>query len=234
MNSRPETADKLKPVLVQVNAPAAGTPFDPPSWGETATLTFHFIAPESQGDITAGSTAAEPAPLTFPIGPLAVNPPTVTTYAGLKHVVVTASVAIPSAAEWALISPALAEAPFIRLRYRLLVNDGIREIPIVGDFPAYRTDDVPGAAATLSGSRIVTPTSGSQVGGELDVEAQIVNTQQEPVKLGWYASAGEIENRRAATSTWKLPGPGRYTLVFTVRGKTSRSGEIAFSEVQVP
>ncbi len=149
-------------------------------------------------------------------------------------VVVTASVPIPTAEAWAQISPTLAQAPFVRLRYQLLVNDGTREIPIVGDFPAYRTDEVPGAAATLAGSRILSPLSGSQVAGELELKAEVVNRQQEPVKVGWYASAGEIENRRAAGSTWTLPGAGRYTLVFTVRGKNSRSGEIAFSEVQIP
>lgn len=237
MDSRPETADKLKPILVQVNAPSASNPsFNPPLWGESVRLDFHFIAPPAFPAISASAMAASPAPLTVPAPlPTVLGAPEVdASHPGLQHIIVRTSVQLPATAALEGLDPAVAAVDFLRFRYSLQVEAEGRVIPISGDFPAYRNAVVAGATANLFSSAIIEPTAGSEVGTKLNVKSEVVNPQNEAIRIGWFVSEGEIKNRRAAETEWELPGPGQYTLVFTVRGKQTRNGTIEFRSVTVP
>ena len=258
MKSRPETADKLKPILVQVNAPTAADPaYQPPVWGDKVRLDFHFIAPTELGEITAksefpgGEEAAEeleeavssasipafgnlpiilPAPMPVLIG----GPEVDKSYPGLQHIVVHSEVQLPTAEVLTKFIPETAARDFVRFRYQISVSDGTRNIPVTGDFPAYRAATVPGADWNVYSSAIVSPASGSETGLTVDVNAEVVNPQNEAIKIAWFTSQGEIKNRRASETEWKLPGAGAYTLVFTVRGKQSRTATLGFRTITAP
>ncbi|MDQ3234423.1 MAG: hypothetical protein M3Q07_21685 [Pseudobdellovibrionaceae bacterium] len=242
--TRPETADKLKPILVLVNPPPGVTNFEQPLDGATrpvpvaggtVTLQFHFIGPTGMGALTLTPGEPEPRPLTLPITNWTVAAPAPTEYPGLQHVTIEAQANLPTTVELSAAWPAFATDGFVRLRYTLVVTDGTRELPLAGDFVVYRDTGVAGATEHLFGSSIDYPVANENVSEtKLTISSSLQNTQGEPVKIGWYVSAGEIKNRRAATTEWELPGSGDYTLIFTVRGKESRNGDLQIRKVTLP
>ncbi len=234
MDSRPERADKLKPILVEVN-PATSGAFQAPLWGDEVRLDFHFIAPPLTPAFTASGVPARLKALTVPVPPARISAPTdVAELPGLQHSVVHATVKVPTLAELQSIDPALAELPFLRFQYELLIEGAERSLPISGDFLAYRDASVPEAAWNFQGSSIVQPASTSPGGTTIDIEAAIKNEQNEPLRVAWFVSDGKIKNRRASSTEWEAPGAGDYTLIFTVRGKQSRSATLLIKTVTVP
>jgi hypothetical protein len=243
-DTRPETADKLKPILVLVNPPAgADTPIQPldgsnwqaPVAGGNVTLQFHFIGPEDLGPLTVTTGAVEARPLTLPFNNWTIDAAAVNDYPGLRHVTINARATLPSEAELTALWDGFPEAGFVRLRYTLVVSDGDRELPLAGDFVVYRDASFPEASNHLFGSTLDAPAAGEPVTTtKLMISSTLNNPQDEPVKIGWYVSAGEIKNRRAASTEWELPGSGEYTLIFTVRGKESRNGDIQIRRVTLP
>lgn len=238
MDSRPERAEKLKPILVEVNAPAtAGDPFQPPLWGQEVRLAFHFIAPPGTEPFTAALEAPQQKPLTLPLpveagqldGAVEVNE-----LPGLQHSIVRARFRVPSAGELSALDSNVEAAPFLRFQYQLRVSDSSRELPIAGDFVAYRDANVPGASWNFQGSEITEPSSANVDASKLDIAATVKNQQAEPLRVAWFVSDGKIKNRRASVTEWEAPGPGAYTLIFTVRGKQSRTGTLAIKSFTVP
>ncbi len=260
MKSRPEKADKLKPILVEVNTPTAAEPtYQSPVWGDKVRLDFHFIAPtdlpeisaqsnaptaggggtEGEGEDEATSVPESPyanLPIVLPVPNLVLigSPIVDKTYPGLQHIIVRAEVQLPTTEVLLRYVPAAASRDFVRFRYSMSISDGTRTIPVEGDFPAYRDRTVTGADWNLLASGIVAPVSGADTGLTVDIKSEIVNPQDEAIKIAWFASDGEIKNRRASDTEWKLPGAGQYTLVFTVRGKKSRSGTLGFRTINAP
>ncbi len=244
MNSRPETADKLKPILVLVNppiesktpvAPLPDTSLKPPLPGDTVTLEFHFVGPVDFKNITLTPAEPELRPLTLPISNWTVFAPDFHPYSGLQHITIEATAPLPTAAELTALAPTFATTGVVRLRYTLVVSDGERELPLAGDFVVYRDNAVQSSQWSLFGSSIDSPAAKQNVSDKkLTISSTLKNVQDEPVKLGWYVSGGEIKNRRASETEWELPGAGSYTLVFTIRGKESRNGDIQIREVVLP
>ena len=244
MKTRPETADKLKPILVLINppdesknptAPLPRTNLNPPLPGQTVKLEFHFVGPEGFTNITLTPSEPEARALTLPITNWTVAAPEFHPYPGLQHITIAATAAIPTADELTALAPSFAASGIVRLRYTLLVSDGLRELPVAGDFVVYRDNAVETAAWSLFGSSIDSPALAQVLSDKkLTISSTLQNQQDEPIKIGWYVSAGEIKNRRASESEWELPGSGSYTLVFTIRGKESRNGDIQIREVVVP
>lgn len=242
--TRPETADKLKPILVLVNAPIQAkqpiVPLNPANWdgppvaGGTVNLQFHFIAPPGTV-LTLVPTVPEPRPLTLPFNAWSIAPAVPYEYPGLQHTTFTAVATLPSAEVLAAAWPRFAIDGFVRLRYAMLVSDGSRELEEAGDFIVYKDATIAGATHTLFGSTIDSPAQNETVGGKtLDISSTLQNAQGEPVKIGWYVSDGKVKNRRAESTEWELPGSGEYTLVFTVRGKESRNGDIQIHQITMP
>lgn len=242
--TRPETADKLKPILVLVNPPAAastpiqpldGSNWQPPVIGGAVTLQFHFIGPPDLGALTLTTGEVEPRPLTEPFNNWTLGTPVVTDYPGLRHVTIQAQATVPTAEELSEDGKLSLELGFLRLRYTLIVSDGSRELPVAGDFLVYRDLNIAGAKDNLFGSTIVAPAADEPVTDKkLTISSALRNPRDEDVKIGWFVSAGEIKNRRAATTEWELPGSGEYTLIFTVRGKEERNGDIQIRRVVMP
>jgi hypothetical protein len=243
-DTRPETADKLKPIMVLVNPPAgAATPVQPLNgsvWqpavvGETVTLQFHFIGPSDLGSLTLTTSEVEPRPLTLPFNNWTIQTPVVNDYPGLRHVTIEAGATLPTAEELTALWEDFPSVGFVRLRYTLVVSDGTRELPLAGDFVVYRDAAFPGAKDNLFGSTIDAPAAGETVSDKkVTISSTLRNPQDEDVKIGWYVSAGEVKNRRAVTTEWELPGSGEYTLIFTVRGKEARNGDIQIRRVTMP
>gem|GEM_PF-3532227 len=244
MKTRPETADKLKPILVLVNppnesktplAPLPRTNLDPPLPGQTVKLEFHFVGPADFTNITLTPGEPELRPLTLPISNWTVAAAELHPYAGLQHITIAATAPIPSADQLTALAPTFATLGVVRLRYTLIVSDGVRELPLAGDFVVYRDNAAGSAQTSLFGSSIDAPLANQDVSDKkLTISSTLQNVQDEPVKIGWYVSAGEIKNRRASETEWELPGSGSYTLVFTIRGKESRNGDIQIREVALP
>jgi len=242
--TRPETADKLKPMLVLVNPPTDAGNFEqplnassrqPPVAGDEVQLQFHFVGPADMSALSLTPGEPELRPLTLPITNWTVDAPSVGNFPGLQHVTITARANLPSAVELSTLWPAFNTEGFARLRYTLVVSDGTRDLPLAGDFVVYRDTTVAGANQSLFGSSIDYPVANENVSDtKLTIASTLSNAQDEPVKIGWYVSAGEIKNRRASTTEWELPGSGDYTLIFTVRGKESRNGDIQIRRVTLP
>jgi hypothetical protein len=242
--TRPETADKLKPILTLVNPPAGaatplqaldGSAWQPPVVGGSVTLQFHFIGPADLGNLTLTTGEVEPKPLTLPFNDWAISAAVPHDYPGLRHVTIEVNATLPTAAELTALWSEFPNVGFVRLRYTLVVSDGSRELPLAGDFVVYGDTAFPGANQNLFGSTIDAPAADGIVGdAKVTVASTLKNPQDEPVKIGWYVSAGEIKNRRAASTEWELPGSGEYTLIFTVRGKEARNGDIQIRRVTLP
>lgn len=242
--TRPETADKLKPMLVLVNPPSDAGTFEqplnpgsrqPPLAGEDVQLQFHFVGPVDMSALTLTPAEPELRPLTLPITNWIIDAPTVGNFPGLQHVIITARASLPSAGELGALWPLFNTEGFVRLRYTMVASDGTRELALAGDFVVYRDATVDGASQSLFGSAIDYPLANEKVSDtKLTIASTLSNAQDEPVKIGWYVSAGEIKNRRASTTEWELPGSGDYTLILTVRGKESRNGDIQIRRVSLP
>lgn len=242
--TRPETADKLKPILVLVNPPAgadtplqplSGASWQPPVLGQTVKLQFHFIGPADLAPLTLRTGEVEPRVLTVPFNNWTIASAVPHDYPGLRHVTIEAEGTTPTEADLADYWAQYPGVTFARLRYTLIVSDGTRELPLAGDFVVFRDGNALGARDNLFGSSIDSPAADEPV---TDKKVTISSTLQFPedenIKIGWYASAGEIKNRRASSTEWELPGSGEYTLILTVRGKEARNGDIQIRRVVMP
>jgi hypothetical protein len=108
-----------------------------------------------------------------------------------------------------------------QVRYGFFLKSGDEEEKMVGSFMVYPKDS-PELAWTNPEIAVVTPTEGETVSGDVDLEATIVDPNDEGLKLGWFVSDGEIKNRRAKETVWAAPGAGEHTLIVTAHGKRSR------------
>ncbi|HET9235638.1 MAG TPA: hypothetical protein VFO10_00215 [Oligoflexus sp.] len=242
--TRPETADKLKPILVLVNPPDGadaplqplnGDAWQPPVLGQSVTLQFHFIGPADLAPLTLRTGEVEPRVLTVPFNDWTIAAADPHDYPGLRHVTIEAVGTTPTADELVDYWAQYPGVDFVRLRYTLIVSDGTRELPLAGDFVVYRDANSPGAKDNLFGSSIDSPAANVPVTDKkLTISSTLQFPEDEDIKIGWYASAGEIKNRRAASTEWELPGSGEYTLILTVRGKEARNGDIQIRPVTLP
>ncbi len=233
--SRQETADKWKPILVTVNELAQPTDvYQAPLFGNQVSLHLYVLAPSDSSDLTAEVQAPDQQPLTLPLQTLEMGEKTVSSYPGVDLLKFTAVARLPSQTNLGALDPSLAEAQLLRFRYGFLLSDGQRTVPVTGDFPAYSGADIPGAQWNVLGSTISSPEDQAETGQTVTLEADLANPQGEAIKVGWYVSAGELKNRRAESTEWTLPGSGTYTAIMTVRGKQSRTAQLAVRTIKAP
>jgi hypothetical protein len=71
---------------------------------------------------------------------------------------------------------------------------------------------------------ISSPLSGSSfsTASPSELLSSVTNPNSEDVKVGWYVSDGEVSNREAANTSWKLGAAGAKTVAITVHGFNSR------------
>ncbi len=71
---------------------------------------------------------------------------------------------------------------------------------------------------------ITSMTEGSSfpIADDVDLAASIENTNAESLKIGWFVSSGEVSNRRASATKWKIKERGNQTVTVVVHGIRSR------------
>jgi hypothetical protein len=111
----------------------------------------------------------------------------------------------------------------LRVRYGFLVQSGSEEEKVVGDVVMLAPGE-PELSWSAPTAQIENPADGATIpNGDFELNANVSNPNQESIKLGWYVSSGEIDNRRAKAASWKEFASGPQTIILTVRGKKSRT-----------
>ena len=144
-----------------------------------------------------------------------------TDYEGFRLLSFNAAVVVPDVAILRGRNP---EFIGVQVRYGLEVSTDDDVEYVVGNFLVY-----PEGATELGWQNptinLDLPTDGAEVAAdtEIDIEASYTEQNDEKVKFGWFATDGEIGNRRSLKTKWKTPaGAGTYQLIITARGKKSR------------
>lgn len=229
----PAQVEILKPVLVEVNAGAALASEHSAVLDQTVTLDFHFLAP-LDGALTNPRVLTPNGTATAaPFSGLVAGAVTQTDYPGVRHFVVRAEGHIPNFDSFGDIRPTITANGYISLRYQLVVFDGIRDINIVGDFPAYIDRTRAESAANFVDASITKPAAdGAVTVPDFDIGASFTNPLAEEARILWFVTGDStIADRRVQDTTLKLPAAGAYTLVFTVRGETSKASAIRFRTI---
>ena len=119
-----------------------------------------------------------------------------------------------------------------QVRYGLTVTAGADHEDVVADLVLF-PDGAPQLAWQNPTIDITTPLSAAGVAtsGTIDLKAEIGNVNAEGVKVGWFVSKGQVANRRAAATTWKLTNAGPQTVAVAVHGIQSRGFAIKVIDV---
>lgn len=209
---RPEVVNKLRAIGV-ASTPLASAPSTSASQN-TASLTFHLVLPLAKTIDSVENYVDTKSPYAAQI-PLTINTASASysDYSNLRHYTITADAAIPEVIF-------LPGELFRSFRYALKVTADKEEEIIVGNLVVYPSDseelDWKGAAITIS-----SPVANSAISGETQLKAKINKSIDENLRVSWFASNGEIKNRRAAETTWDEYSAGTQTLILTVRGRKS-------------
>jgi hypothetical protein len=140
---------------------------------------------------------------------------------------VTATAPIPAAGD--VVIPA--DVGYGRLHYGLKIIAGGQEQDIVGSLLVFPVGS-PQLATTVPKVAITTPAANAAVSGQPPLNATLTTSPNENFRVGWYASGGAIDNRRAEATSWSgLPGAGPATLLVTAR--CLATGAFAYSAIDV-
>jgi hypothetical protein len=138
-----------------------------------------------------------------------------------------AKLALPTAA-------AFRQADFAggQVRYGLTVTAGGDHEDIVADLVLF-PEGAPQLAWQNPTIAVIGPinASGVPTTGTIDLKAEVGNVNDEGVKVGWFVSKGQVANRRAAATTWKLTDAGPQTVAVVVHGIQSRGFAVKVIDV---
>jgi hypothetical protein len=120
-------------------------------------------------------------------------------------------------------------APFVRLQFGIRLVSGVESENIVGSSLIYPAGapELTRTAPTISIAKPALP----DVSGTEDLEATVTDSAAENMRIGWFASDGEIKSRRARITEWETPSAGPATLIVTARGM--KTGAFAFKVMDV-
>jgi hypothetical protein len=218
---RPEKIDKLRAIGV-ISEPAVVAP------GQAFTLTFYAALPPGQ-TATVTPQKDENARYSLPLEiAMIAGSETYEPRAAFQLFSVRATTMAPP-----LTALSTIPAKVWRIRYRLRMNAGDQEEVIVGDVLAARPD-APELAWQPPTLEIIKPQPGGKVGDDIDLEAKLSKTIDEPTKIGWFVSSGEVKNRRASSTKWEDIDSGPQTLIVTARGSKSRAFAFKVVDVNTP
>lgn len=226
MDSPPELINKLRPVLTTINS-QNGNDSAPPLLGNSVSLYFHFLAPEGVENVTIELNAT-PSGLPNELGQadlISIKSATLIPLSALNHIIVESIWQLPSDSD-SIEGITAGVAPF-HYSVKAIAEDFEKEIN--GSFLAYTTADIPAYSWNFADADIELP-AGEQAESlskdSVSIKGKSGNDQNEPVKIAWFTSAGEILNRRAVETTWKPNKEGAQSIIFTVRGKSSKMAAI--------
>lgn len=226
MDSPPELINKLRPILTTINS-QDGSDSTPPLLGETVSLYFHFLAPEEVETVSLElSSSASALPNTLNQTHLIrFEAATLIKLSSLNHIIVSSIWQLPSnTADIKGLTGGV--APF---NYAVKALADGYEKEITGSFLVYTSADAPTYNWNFDDAGIELPESDSSKAlstESVSIKASSGNTQNEPVKIAWFTSIGEILNRRSVETTWKPNEAGEHSLIFTIRGKSSKMSAI--------
>ncbi len=123
----------------------------------------------------------------------------------------------------------LGTPPYVRLRYGIRLVSGDESENIVGNSLIYPSGSP--ELARVAPTVAITKPAVADVSGTEDLEATITDSENENMRVGWFASDGPIKNRRAKTTEWETPGAGPAMLIVTIRGRDT--GAFAFKVLDV-
>lgn len=108
-----------------------------------------------------------------------------------------------------------------KVKYGVSLTGSSKTENIIGNFLVY-----PEGSSELSWSNPEIKISGPEedilAGSKVLLKADITNFNDEEVKISWFVSSGSITNRRSTETYWNSPSiPGSYTVIGTVRGRSS-------------
>jgi hypothetical protein len=109
-----------------------------------------------------------------------------------------------------------------QVRYGLSVATATQREDVISNIAVF-PEDSPEAGWTNPTVDISSFKNGASVKtGKVQLAATITKPNEESVKLGWFVSSGEIQNRRAEETTWQLSDSGPQTVAVTIHGSKSR------------
>jgi len=222
---RQEVIDKLRTLGVTANPPltepsVAGqapktvelTIFAAMPLGQTATLTaFKDSAGASNGALILQESEITILP----------DPAVYTDYNGIRIYSAKARITIPIAAAFG--KGAALPVLGAQLRYGLKIIGPSNSEQVIADIPVYPTG-APELKWQTPSIAITQPVDGATVAikGGVDVKATVTNPTNEPIKIGWFVTAGQIANRRAAETSWSVKAQGTQTILVTIHGLNTR------------
>ena len=157
---------------------------------------------------------------------------TYTDYDEFRLATLSATVTVPLEAVFQAINPVFKG---IQMRYGAKISTGNDSEYVAGSFLVYKdgSEELNWQSPTIA---ISSPQEAQvfNAGETVDLEATITNPNDENIKLGWFVTDGNIQNRRANTTKWTAPTkPGQYTIITTVRGKSSRGFNLEAVQVVI-
>ena len=226
-DTRQEVIQKLRalgvassPVISSWSDPVAAAPNE-------VELTLYAAMPLAQTVVTV-APYKDPrltAPLTYAADDIVIDQSSLklTPVGPLNLIEVKAKVKVPTMAR-ALAAGALRPGSTGgQVNYGFKVNAGGEEELVTGTYMAYAPGS-PELTWTAPTVEIIAPAANATIAAEkrATLSATVANANAEELKLGWFATGGEIQNRRAKETIWTTPVAGLHTLILTVRGKKSR------------
>lgn len=151
---------------------------------------------------------------------------TYTDYSTFRVFSVQATQAVPAAF---IFDTPRGKQPFARLRYGIRLVSGSESENVVGNSLIYPAGSA--ELARVAPTVAITKPALVDVSGTEDLEGAVTDSAEENMRIGWFASDGEIKNRRAKITEWATPSAGPATLILTARGM--KTGAFAFQVMDV-
>ena len=220
---RQETLTRLRGIGV-VSAPLVSAPSTVAS-PKTVDVTIYVAIPTDATITGAESFMDDPTfgayMVTAEDMSINLSGVTYTDYDGFRLAQFTTTITVPLEAIFQAINPAFTG---IQMRYGVKVSTADDEEFVAGSFLVYTegSSELDWQSPSVS---ITSPQQAQvfQTGEVVDLEATITNPNDENIKLGWFSTDGNIQNRRSNSTQWTAPSEaGTYTLLLTIRGKSSR------------
>jgi len=217
--SRHEVIAKLRGIGA-VASPLVSLPSVTGEVAKTVDVTVTVAMPLGDvAEITPFTDISNGFSLTLPEDAIAIQPASVayTAYNGFQMLTFVATLPVPY--DQQLI-------PFggkIQVRYGFRITSNGEEEKLVGSFLVF-PEGSPELAWINPEIVVESPSPDGELasGNKVDLSATFVDANGEGLKMGWFASGGEIQNRRARRTVWETPNPGPHTLILTAYGRKSR------------
>ncbi len=213
--SRPEVVTKLRAIGVNADQPVSSPSTDPAA-PKTITLTlFYLLGVNETAAVSYFQDQTTNSALLVQEQQVSIADPTTykeTAFDNFKVVEAKATITVP----------VLTLTVATQMKYGFKIQSGSEEEAVIGYLPLY-PEGSPELAFTTPTVQIASPADGATISNDLDITATYTNPNNEDLKFGWFASTGEIKNRRAKNTHWSALAGGKQTLLMTVRGKKSRA-----------